>query len=73
MPRRKPAPDELERGTAQAIDTVTTLLRNLGDAQGELVEAARNVGLSWDQIAELTGKSNGAAAREAHTRWKAGR
>lgn len=73
MPRRKPTPDEFERGASQAIDTVTTLLRNLSHAQGELVDAARDIGLSWDQIADLTGKSSGAAAREAHARWKAGR
>lgn len=73
MPRSTPTPDELERGASQAIDTVTTLLRNLSRAQGELVEAARDVGLTWDQIAELTGKPTGAAAREAHARWRAGR
>lgn len=73
MPRRKPTPEELERGASQAIDTVTTLLRSLSHAQGELVEAARSVGLSWNEIAELTGKSSGDAAREAHARWKAGR
>lgn len=72
MPRSKPTPDELERGASLAIDTVTTLLRNLRSAQGELVEAGRAVGLTWDQIAELTGKSSGDAAREAHARWKTG-
>lgn len=73
MPRRKPTPDEIERGASLAVDTVTTLLRTLSHAQGELVEAARAIGLTWDQIAELTGKSSGDAAREAHARWKAGR
>lgn len=73
MPRRKPTPDELERGTAQAIDTVTTLLRNLRNAQGELVQAAVDIGLSWPEIAELTGMASGDAARGAHRRWKAGR
>ena len=55
------------------MDTVTTLLRVLRNAQGELVEAARDVGLSWPEIAALTGKSSGDAAREAHKDWKAGR
>jgi hypothetical protein len=73
MPRSIPTPDQVERGASQAIDTVTTLLRNLQMAQGELVEAGRAVGLTWDEIAELTGKSSGDAAREAHDRWKAGR
>jgi hypothetical protein len=73
MPRSKPTPEDLERGASLAIDTVTTLLRNLRSVQGELVEAGRAVGLTWDEIAELTGKSSGDAAREAHARWKAGR
>lgn len=73
MPRSKPTPDEIERGVALAVDAVTTLLNHLRNAQGELVEAARLVGLSWPEIAELTGKSSGAAARGAHDRWKSGR
>jgi hypothetical protein len=73
MPRSKPTSDDLERGAALAIDTVTTLLRNLRSTQGDLVEAGRAVGLTWEQIAELTGKPSGDAAREAHARWKAGR
>jgi len=73
MPRSTPTPDELERGAALAVDAVTTLLRNLRNAQEELVEAARLVGLSWPAIAELTGKSSGNAARIAHDRWMAGR
>lgn len=73
MPRSKPTPDDLERGASLAIDTVTTLLRNLRSTQGNLVEAARALGLTWEQIAELTGKASGDAAREAHARWKAGR
>lgn len=73
MPRRKPTPDELERGTSQALDTVTTLLQTLADKQGELVEAGLAIGLTWPEIARLTGKPSGDAAREAHKRWKAGR
>jgi hypothetical protein len=73
MPRKKPTPEELERGTSQAMDTVTTLLRMLKNAQGELVEAGRDVGLTWNQIAELTGKPNADTARVAHDDWKAGR
>ena len=73
MPRSNPTPDELERGVALAVDAVTTMLQQIRNAQEELVEAARLVGLSWPEIAELTGKSSGDAARGAHDRWKAGR
>lgn len=72
MPRSKPTPEDLERGASLAIDAVTTLLRNLRSTQGELVQAGRDLGLTWAQIAELTGKPSGDAAREAHARWKAG-
>jgi hypothetical protein len=72
MPRKKPNPDELERGASQMADTVTTLLRNLRMAQGELVEAALLVGLTWDQIAQVTGHRTGDAARVAHRKWQAG-
>lgn len=73
MPRRKPTPDELERGASLAVDAVTTLLRNVTRAQDDLVEAARLMGLSWDEIAEVTGRSSGNVARVEHARRKAGR
>lgn len=72
MPRSNPTPDELERGAAQAIDTLTTLLRNLRQSQGELVEAGLLVGMDWPEIAQVTGHSSGDAARMAHDRWRAG-
>jgi hypothetical protein len=72
MPRRKPTPEELERGAFQAMDTVTTLLQRLREAQGHLVEAALLIGLDWPEIAEATGKSSAKAAEEAHKRWKSG-
>lgn len=73
MPRRNPTPEEFERGTSQAIDAVTTLLRNLRRAQGELVDAALDIGFSWPEIAELTGHASGKAAEAAQIRWREGR
>lgn len=72
MPRSKATPEEVERGASQAIDTVTSLLRNLRLAQGELIEAALLVGLDWPEIAEVAGYSSGDAARMAQERWRAG-
>lgn len=72
MPRSDPTPDELQRGASLAIESVTNLLRNLGLVRGELVEAGLLVGLTWDEIAVVTGHSSGDAARMAHDRWRAG-
>jgi hypothetical protein len=73
MPRSNPSPQELERGASLAMDTVTTLLQNLRKAQFELMAAAIDVGLTWDEVAELTGRPSGDAARQAHAEWKKGR
>lgn len=73
MPRKKPTAEQLALGASQLTDTVTSLLRSLHMAQGELVEAALLVGLTWDEIAEVTGHRSGDAARVAHRKWQAGR
>ena len=73
MPRSKPTPEELERGAAELIDLVTTLLTQLRQAQAELIEAGLHVGMTWSEIAHATGKRSGDAARQAHKAWRSGR
>lgn len=73
MPRSTPTPEDLERGASQAMDTVTTLFQNLRKAQFELMGAGFAVGLTWDEIAEMTGRPSGDAARVAYEGWLAGR
>lgn len=68
MPRSNPTPEELQRGTAQILDTLTTALRQLERLHEELVEAGKLVGLDWPRIAEATGKPSKDAARKAHKR-----
>ena len=73
MPRHKPTPAELESCASSLTELVTGLLVQVRQAQHELVEIGLTVGMTWAQVADLTGKSSGDAARAAHARWKAGR
>lgn len=73
MPRHKPTPAELEYCATSLTNLVTGLLMQIREAQAELVEIGLTVGMTWAQVASLTGKPSGDAARAAHARWKAGR
>lgn len=69
---KKPTPEELQRGAADLIDLVTTLLAQLRHVEGALIDAGRTVKMSWPEIGAAMGKSAN-AARQTHKDWLAGR
>jgi hypothetical protein len=69
---KKPTPEELQRGAAELVDLVTSLLAQLNHVQGALIDAGRTVKMSWPEIGAAMGKSEN-AARLAHRKWLEGR
>lgn len=69
---KKPTPEELQRGAAELVELVSTLLAQLREVQGAVIDAGRTVKMSWPEIGAAMGK-NADAARQAHRDWKAGR
>jgi hypothetical protein len=68
---KKPTPEQLQSGAADLVDVVSTLLAQLRQMQGQLIEIGKTVGMSWPEVGAAMGCSKD-AARGTYNRWKAG-